>query len=248
MSTSSHTTRSTSPAKGSSRINVGQLERVASALGGGLLAAWGLRRFSLPRLLTAATGGVLLYRGLTGHCPGYEQMGVSTAETGRATALEIDEAVTVNKPREEVYDFWRELENLPRFMRHIESVEALDEKRSRWTARVPKVPKDVGTISWEAEITEDAPNERIAWRSLARADIQNAGTVRFKDAPEGRGTEVHAQIRYRPPAGDVGALVTRLLDPANEQMVREDVRRFKHILEAGEAPKIEGQPTGKGRA
>lgn len=172
-------------------------------------------------------------------------MGVSTADTGRTTALEIDEAVTVNKPREEVYSFWRELENLPRFMRHIESVEALDEKRSRWTARVPK---GLGTITWEAEITEDEPNERIAWRSLAGADIQNAGTVRFKDAPEGRGTEVHAQIRYRPPAGDVGALVTRLLDPANEQMVREDVRRFKHILEAGEAPSIEGQPTGKGRA
>ncbi len=248
-------------AASSSSVNVHRAERWASIAGGALLAYAGTKRGWTGKLLLGTAGGALLYRGATGHCPAYEQAGISTAEPqegshvgqgadGRAKAVEVDEAVTVARPREEVYRFWRELENLPRFMRHIESVEALGEKRSRWTARVPK---GLGTITWEAEITEDVPGETLAWRSLPGADIENHGTVRFDDGPEGwgaegRGTEVHVRISYRPPAGEVGHLVAKLLNPANKQMVKEDVRRFKHVLETGEVPTIEGQPTGRGRA
>lgn len=209
------------------------------------MTLWGLRRFSLSGLMTAAAGSALLYRGTTGHCPAFEQLGMDTAQSHAASAAEVDEAVTVYKPRDEVYAFWRKIENLPRFMRHLETVEDLGEGRSRWTARVPK---DLRRVTWEAEVTEDEPGEKIAWRSLPGADIQNAGTVRFNDAPKKNATEVRVQISYRPPAGDVGALAAELLGPANRQLIKDDVRRFKHLMETGEVPTIEGQPTGEGRA
>lgn len=229
------------PVSESSRINVHKNERLLSTVGGGLMVLGGLRRFSLPGLVTAAAGGILLYRGLTGHCPGYETLGIDTAANrGAAPDVEIEEALTVYKPREDVYQLWRELENLPRFMRHLESVEHLDGRRTRWTARVPK---GIGSITWEAETTEDRPNEKISWRSLPGSTIHNAGTVSFRDGPDGS-TEVVVNLRYRPPAGDVGTAAAELLNPVNAQMIREDVRRFKHLLEAGEIPQTEGQPVG----
>lgn len=221
-------------------MNVGQGERMASALGGGLLVRWGLRRFSVGGLLAAAAGSALLYRGVTGHCPAFERLDIDTAARGKE-ALEVNESVTVYKPRDDVYGFWREVENLPHFMRHLQSVEDVGENRSRWTARVPG---GLGHVTWEAEVTEDEPGERISWRSLPEADISNAGTVRFEDAPRGDGTVVHVEISYRPPAGDVGALAAKLLNPANRQLVKDDVRRFKSLMETGEVPTIEGQPKG----
>lgn len=240
------------PVSPSSRINVGGPERWGSVASGALLTYFGLKKNGwLGKLLLSGAGGLLLYRGLTGHGPIYEQIGRSTVRTHAAQAAEVDETLTVYKPREQVYAFWREVENLPRFMRHLKSVEDLGEGRSRWTARAPK---GLGTLTWEAETTADEPGKKIAWRSLPGADIQNAGTVQFEDAPEGhdgpegRGTEVRVQISYRPPAGDVGALAARLFNPAGEQLVKEDVRRFKSLMETGEVPQIEGQPTGEGRA
>ena len=225
----------------SDQINVHPAERAASTLGGGLLVLYGLRRFSVKGLLSAAAGGALLYRGLTGHCPAYQEMGLDTAggEAPPKPVL-IREALTVYKPREEVYEFWRDLENLPRFMRHLASVERLGENRTRWTARLPK---DAATLTWEARTTEDRAGEEISWRSLSDADVQNAGTVRFEDGPDGS-TEVTVEITYRPPAGKAGRLVGHLLNPVSAQIIKEDVRRFKHLLETGEIPRIEGQPTG----
>lgn len=221
-------------------INVGQAERVVSGVAGGLLAALGLARGSLGGWLLAGAGGVLAYRGLSGHCPAFAQLGVNTAG-GTAEPVEIDQTVTVMQPRDEVYAYWRRLENLPTFMRHVERVEDLGGGRSRWTARGPGVAPD---LRWEAETTEDRQGEVIAWRSLPGADVENAGRVRFTDAPSG-GTEVHVHIAYRAPAGRAGAALGRWLTPVLGQMVKEDVRRFKRVMEAGETPTIDGQPSGR---
>ncbi len=228
--------------EGKEQINVGEPERKASRIGGGLLALYGVTRFSMGGLALAALGGVLYYRGKTGHCPAYEAMGINTAATfQKLQSVRISEAVTVNRPCEEVYAFWRDLENLPRFMEHISSVEGLDQTRSRWNA---PVPGGLGTVTWIARISEERPPEYLAWRSEPDADIQNDGSVFFRDLGEGRGTEVHATIEYRPPAGKPGALAAKLLNPIFSRLIKEDIRRFKSLVETGEIPTTHEQPVG----
>jgi uncharacterized membrane protein len=156
-------------------------------------------------------------------------------------ALHVERAFTIQRSPEELYSYWRKLENLPRFMKHLERVEVLDERRSHWVARGP-----AGThVEWDAEILEDAPNQRITWRSLEGADVANDGTVRFQAAPGDRGTEVRVSLSYSPPAGKLGATVARLFGENPEQQVRDDLRRFKNLMEAGEIPTTEGQPSGR---
>lgn len=227
---------------GERRMNVNSYERIASIVGGSALAIWGLRRFSTSSLLATVTGGMLVYRGLTGHSPVYEQAGIDTMTEQTAKPVRVEAAVTVDQSREQVYEYWRNLENLPRFMRHLTSVKQTGEETSHWEA---SVTGGMSSVQWEAEITEDEPGERIAWRSLPDATIQNSGVVDFEDAPGDRGTEIRAIIEYRPPAGDLGASVARFFTPALEQMIKEDVRRFKHVVEAGEIPTTEGQPTSE---
>lgn len=220
-------------------INLAPAERQISMIGGGLLTLYGISRFSLKGMALAAAGGTLFYRGLTGHCPAYSALGIDTAHPEE---VQITEAMTIERSQEELYSFWRDLENLPQFMRHLESVHNLDGSRSHWTARAPG---GIGTISWDAEVTETRAFERIAWRSLPGAPISNTGTVLFREAPGGRGTEVQVTIAYSPPAGTIGAAAARMLNPALSRMIREDVRRFKSLMEAGEVPTVAGQPSGQ---
>ncbi len=147
-----------------------------------------------------------------------------------ATARRVSRSITVNKPRHEVYAFWRNFENLPRFMKHLEKVEVLDARRSRWTALAPAGR----TVSWDAEILEDVENERIAWRSTDDATIKNAGTVRFVDAPGQRGTEIHVEMEYLPPAGTLGATVALLFREEPKEQIYDDLRAFKQVMEIGE--------------
>lgn len=145
-------------------------------------------------------------------------------------ARRVSRSVTINRGRHEVYAFWRNFENLPQFMRHLEAVKVIDEKRSTWTAKAP-----AGTsVTWNAEILEDVPGERISWRSLPDSSITNAGTVRFVDAPGDRGTEVHVELEYKPPAGMLGAAVAMLFREEPAQQVRDDLRALKQVLEVGE--------------
>lgn len=218
----------------SERTNLALPERWASVLAGAVLTASGLARRTPLGLGLTLLGGALLYRGGTGHCPVYAALDIRPA---RSEPLRIARSVTVRRDRQEVYDFWRHLENLPRFMRHLEAVEELDERRSHWRARAPK---GIASIDWDAEITEEQPGERIAWHSLPGAKVENAGQVEFREAPGGEGTEVHVEIEYRPPGG----AAARLFNPALSQMVQEDIRRCKSLLETGEVPTIEGQPVG----
>jgi uncharacterized membrane protein len=147
----------------------------------------------------------------------------------------------VNLPRPEVFDFWRNFENFPIFMKHLQMVEVQDEKKSHWVARGPLNLQ----VEWDAQIVEEIPNKMIAWRSLAGSEIDNSGEVWFRDAPGERGTEVEVKLRYDPPAGSASALIARLFGEEPEQQVRDDLRRFKQVMEAGEVPTTFGQTSGR---
>lgn len=136
----------------------------------------------------------------------------------------------VNRPPDEVYRFWRSFENLPRFMKHLESVQDVGNGRSRWKATGPAGME----VEWEAVIIADVPGEVITWRSIEYSDVDNAGAVRFEEAPGGRGTIVKVNIQYNPPAGVVGATVAKLFGEEPEQQLDDDLRRFKQVLEVGE--------------
>jgi uncharacterized membrane protein len=143
--------------------------------------------------------------------------------------MEVKSTITINRPVSELYAFWHAFENLPRVMRHLESVEVLDARHSHWVA---KAPAD-RTVEWDAEIVEDVPDQRIAWRSVKGSQIPNAGVVRFVATPGGRGTEIHVELSYDPPAGAVGALVAKLFGEEPQQQIDGDLQRFKQIVEAG---------------
>lgn len=180
---------------------------------------------------TLAVVGVSLLDYLTGQQLSREGNGTAT-ETARRRqrGVHVREATTVNRPREEVYRFWRDFGNLPRFMDHLESVEVLDDVRSRWKAKAPAGAR----VEWDAEIVEDRENELISWRSLQHADVSNSGSVRFVPAPGNRGTEVHVELRYQPPGGNLGAIVAKLFGEEPSQQVKGDLRRFKQVMEVGE--------------
>ena len=154
----------------------------------------------------------------------------------RDRSIRVSKTFTINRPPDQVYRFWRQLENLPQFMRHLESVELTGGLRSRWRAAAPAGM----TVEWEAEIVEDIPNKRIAWRSIKGSGIENSGEVRFEAAPGQRGTELHVELRYRPPAGKAGALIAKLFGEEPHQQLDEDLRRFKQLLETGEIPRSAG--------
>jgi len=139
-------------------------------------------------------------------------------------------AITVGRPVEEVYNFWHDFENLPQFMRHLESVTVTGERRSHWKAKAPAG----ASVEWDAETTDDRPNELIAWRSVEGSDVYNAGTVRFREAPGGRGTEVRVDIEYDPPFGKLGSKVAMLWREEPGQQVQDDLRHFKQVMETGE--------------
>jgi uncharacterized membrane protein len=146
---------------------------------------------------------------------------------------EVRKAITVNRSPEEVYQFWHNFTNLPRFMQHLESVEMTGGNRSHWKAKAP----GGRTVEWDAEVIEDQPNTRIAWRSLEGSGVQNAGSVQFDAAPGGRGTKVTVEMRYSPPAGVIGATVAKLFNEEPSQQIGDDLRAFKQVMETGEITK-----------
>jgi len=217
---------------------LGIVERVASAgAGGALLAAafrTGVRSRQLPMM---AGGGYLIYRALSGHCVLSESVGLRRTRPG----VESDVAITIERPAEEVYSYWRDFENLPRFMDHLESVRIKADGRSHWVAHGPAGMR----VEWEAEMTKDVPNREIAWRSLTGSKPENEGRVAFTPRDNGRATEVRLSMRYHPTAGIVGAAVAKILGEEPGQQIERDMRRFKQVLETGEAATTEGQSSGR---
>ena len=231
-------------------INVGRGERLASLLSGGALALFGITRGTLGGLATALVGGSLVYRGATGHCSGYAALGINTAQPHSPQAsvrakhgVKIERNITIFREPAVLYAFWRNFENLPRVMQHLESVKCGDAHHSHWIARGPLGRR----VEWDAEVINERENELIAWRSLAGSAVDTAGSVHFAPAPGDRGTEVKVVLKYDPPAGKAGAAIAWLFGEAPGQQVQEDLRRFKQIMEAGTLATIEGQSKGSCR-
>jgi len=212
-------------------VNVSNFERAASAAIGGFLIFNSLGkmfRSPLRSVSRIAAGSALLYRGLSGYCPVYQQMHI---DGNRTSSINMLTTFTVNKPREEVYNFWRKLENLPLFMKHLVSVTEIDEKRSHWEAKIPE--GNPISVKWDAEIVKDEPGRLLSWRSLQGSTIDNAGKVEFRDALGDQGTELRVMITYRPPAGNIGSGIAKLMNPMFEKVVRKDVNNFKSFMDAG---------------
>lgn len=154
--------------------------------------------------------------------------------------IKVEKTVTINKPAEELYRFWHNFGNLPRFMKHLKDVKVHNNKRSHWTTSGVLG----GSVEWDADIIEDRENELIAWASVEGADVDNSGSVRFQPAPANRGTEVKVVTEYNPPGGAIASVFAKLFGEEPEQQIGDDLRRFKMLMEAGEIATIEGQPKG----
>jgi uncharacterized membrane protein len=218
-------------------VNVGRRERWISAVAAAAVTAYALRR-RRGRAGILPIAGFLLGRAVSGRCAVSQLLGRNSAldepasrvtSVRRGEGVRVDERIVLNRPRSEVYRFWRNLENLPRFMDHLQSVTVLDEERSHWVAKGP-----AGTrVEWDAVIHHEIPNELIAWRSLEDSEVDNAGSVHFSPTENGD-TEVRVVLRYDPPAGKAGAAVAWLFGEEPSLQVAEDLRRFKQVVEATE--------------
>lgn len=211
--------------------NVDNYERIVSVVAGGLLLYNGVcRKKNLSQIFA---GSMLLYRGLSGHCHAYSLLNIDTNHPGKP--LVIKTFLTINKPVEEVYRFWRKLDNLPLFMKHLKSVTMINDELSVWKANFPF--NKLTTVEWESQITDEIENEKIEWRSLPGSEIDNYGKVYFSDGGK-YGTGVQVEIAYQAPAGTVGNKVGKLLNPLLKKMIKEDIQSLRSYLEMGEVPPI----------
>ena len=221
-------------------INVGPVERWISVLAGGALVAYGLRQRSWSGWSLAATGAAMLHRGTTGHCMVYAALDVDRSGAS-GEPLRLVQSITVQATPQEAYSLWRDLAGAPRYMGHVERVEVLDERLSHWVARWGG--RLGRTLQWDSEIVDDRPGERISWRSLPGADLAQEGEVEFRDQ-HGRGTAVTARVEYAP-AGGAAHTLASWASSAIEGHVKQDLRRFKQLLETGEIATVEGQSSGR---
>jgi uncharacterized membrane protein len=212
-------------------LNVSKPGRIASIVSGAMLttsAISNIDKHPIRSLFRLVTGGYLLYRGISGNCPVSAVAGKQAGDT-HVRAVNIRKKIIVDRTRDEVYSFWRQLENLPLFMKHLASVEELDDTTSHW---VVTGPGEIGKVEWNAEITKDEPGRIIGWRSVEGSGIATAGRVNFREA-FGGGTEIEVNITYRPPAGYVGSSLAWLLNGAFSRIVEKDILSFKMFLETG---------------
>jgi uncharacterized membrane protein len=208
------------------------------ALGtGAFLLLVGASRRSVGGACLAASSAPLLYRGITGRWPdvlnGYVQPDNTKTALGGDRGVHVRESVRLEVPVGEVYRFWRRFENLPRFMRHLNRVTETPDGRSHWVAAGPAGL----SIEWDAEIISEIENQVLGWRSLPGSHVMTAGSVNFDAARGGRSTQVGVHLQYAPPAGKAGALLAPLFGREPSQTIREDLRHFKQLLEAGEIPR-----------
>ncbi|MFW6295887.1 MAG: SRPBCC family protein [Halothece sp.] len=159
---------------------------------------------------------------------------------GLAQHIQVEKTVTINKSAEELYDFWRNFENLPAFMKHIKSITPKSDRLYSWVANAP-----LGTsVAWDAKVIQEKPNSLITWVSSENSDIENSGLIRFQKATGGRGTEVKAVMEYSPLGGEIASAIAKLFGEEPEQQLGDELNRFKQLMEAGEIATIEGQPKG----
>jgi uncharacterized membrane protein len=221
--------------------NIGDVQRLVSAIAGIGLIIGGWRRRSLGGGALALGGATLLYRAASGYCPALGVMGIDmrgaqdTNRLGRRKlhteqATKIRRSIDINRPPNELYRFWRALNNLPKIMSHVESVEVITDRLSHW---VIKTTTGLPTIEWDAEIINDVENERIGWRALHDADVDHAGSVEFEPIEGGQKTRVTVTLQYAPIAGRLGTAVAKFIGQDPEFKITDDLQRFKESMEAG---------------
>lgn len=222
-------------------LNVGPTERWLSAIAGAVTASVGLRRRGGPGWLLAFLGGALIARGAIGHSPLYKWLGKRRggrpASGVSAGTVLVERSVTIDRPAADLYAFWRRFENLPTVMHHLKSITTLGEGITRWVAAGPAG----ADVTWDAQLVDDEANELIAWRSLAGSQVHHAGSVRFRPAPAGRGTEVSVRLQALTPGGKAGTLVAAMFGASPKQEISDDLRRFKALMETGEILTTQGQ-------
>lgn len=212
-------------------MGTGSAYQVAPMVVGGLMAALGLRRGGWLGYGIAIAGLGVLQQAFSGKPAFSEFMGGGGGSQAdhESRATTVSHTVTINRSAEDLYTFWRDFSNLPQFMNHIERIDVIDDRNSHWIAKAPAGLR----VSWDAKVTDDQPNRRIAWRAIEDSDVPNWGHVEFRPAPGGRGTELHAVIRYEPPGGALGRAVAKLLGEEPQQQMIDDLNRFKRMMEAG---------------
>ena len=241
-------------------VNVHHNERLASALGGGLALAWGLSQRSTLGKVAALLGGSLVYRGVSGHCHVYQAIGVTTADEGdvprtllpslhaqplaHARHFEVIREVTIQKSPAEIYETWKQPKTLGRLMGHFARIDAASDRVARWTIEDP-----LGrTHSWEVELVEDVPNQRLRWQSREGSQLMKRGTLDLRVAPGDRGTEVRLHLHFERPAGLLGDVLVKVLGPVPGAVAQRALRNLRSLLEAGEIPSLEKNPAARGSA
>ena len=219
--------------------NVGVTERIFCIVGGMGMMAVSMTRQGTQRAALLSGGGVMLYRGIVGRCPVFSLLGVSTAESSKeleerlfaGKGITVEKSIVVDRPVHEVYRFWRNLSNLPRFMSHVESVKVLDDKHSYWVIRGPLNTK----FEWEAEIFHEKQDEWIAWKSVDQYRFPNTGTIRFTPVKgkQGPATELRITFAYKPPGGVVTRQISNFFKKEPGSVLDGDLLRFKEIIETG---------------
>jgi uncharacterized membrane protein len=223
------------------------LQRWVSGLSGAALLYYGLRQRNASRWALTALGAGLIYQGASGnnlldYVPVVNEVPVInrlTTQESAPTELRIRKSLTINRPASELYEYWRDLGKLPTFMTHVKSVQEVGDNLSHWVVNVMRGME----LEWDARITVDRPNEMIAWETLPESTLQNRGYVKF--IPTAYGTEVSVSLEYDPPATMGGELAGRAVKFIAEQQIKEEIRNFKRLMETGELPTTEGQPSGR---
>lgn len=231
-------TESSRSARALDGINVANGERLASIVAGSALVGTGILKRSVAGIGMAALGIALIMRGKTGHCNLYSALGISTADDQRnqdaavpyGHGIRVEESVIINRPPEELYAIWRDLRNLSSFMEHLQEVSIIDSTTSHWVAKGP-----AGTlVEWDARIISDREPDMISWRSVEGSTVNHAGSVHFRQWPDGLGTEVQVLMEYTPPAGKLGAAVAKLLGEDPARQIKQDLERLKVLVESGQ--------------
>jgi len=231
----------TSNGHGAHRHNVGKADRVISALLGaqtllrmGKWHGWG-------RAAAATSGMMLITRAATGHSKVYEALGVSSASLDEGAGINLDASIMIMRPREELYEFWRDVTNLPLVMRHLQSVDETGGGVTHWVAHAPHGL----TVEWDAQLINEEYGELLAWQSLPESEIEHAGSIQLRDAGD-NATEVVLRMRYQPSKWRATAFgVAKFLAPVAQAEVAEDLRRLKQVMETGIDITTEGQPSGQ---
>lgn len=225
-------------AQSTTKTTTDRAKRFASAAIGGTLVAFGLNRRSLGGAATALAGGWLLYRGLRRSAG----TGREFRKSEKPVATEVNRSITIGKPADELYQFWRDPEQLSQIMGQFAEVTSADENRLRWSVSGPTGR----SLSWETNIVEERPGEFFRWASVEGASVPNEGSIHFRPAPGDRGTEVTLRLQFDPPDALSDSPVTKLLGIVPDTLAGTALRRFKSLVETGEIPTLERNPSGRG--